>query len=340
MMQSSKQSKNILFTIDYELFLGSKSGSIAKCIIEPTQKLLDIFSLYKVSVIFFIDTTWLIRLKEVAKMHSLAKKDLSTVVHQLQSIIQSGHYIFPHIHPHWLDADYNADINQWQLNAYSKYCFHNINTKQRDTLFSESINLLKEIIEPVKPGYSINGYRAGGWSIQPFEDFVPYFEQYGIKYDFSVLPGKKNISNVQQFDFSDIKTTSPYSFYKDITIQEAGAFTEFPISTIKVPSFTRFLNKIVLKYLWRTNDRYSGDGHSIASETLESDPEVEMLAIELLTIAKLPLYINFIEHNNYMQFIAHPKMFSRHTLNTFNKFMQIIFRKYAVETDFMKICGL
>jgi len=329
--------KNILFTFDYELFLGPKSGSIAKCVIEPTEKLLDIFKIHKTHAIFFVDTTWLIRLKEVAKLHPTAKKDFLTVAYQLQNIITSGHYVFPHIHPHWLDANYLSDTNQWQLNTYSKYRFHNINTEQRDELFTESINLLKELIEPVKQNYIIDGYRAGGWSIQPFEDFAPYFERYGIKYDFSVLPGKKNISNVQQFDFSDITAKAPYSFSTDVAVQGTGAFVEFPISTIKVSSLTRLFNKIVLKYLWRTNDRYSGDGHSIASETSESDPQREMLAIELLTIAKLRLYNNFLARNNFIQFIAHPKMLSRHNISTFERFMKKAFALYTIETDFKKM---
>jgi hypothetical protein len=334
-----QQSKSILFTFDYELFLGSKSGSIAKCVIEPTQKVLDIFSHYKISAIFFIDTTWLLQLKEVAVNHPPAKKDYDIIVIQLQRIAQSRHRVFPHIHPHWLDAVYKTDTNQWQLNNYSKYRFHSLDNNQREQLFTESINLLKDLIAPVKSVYPINGYRAGGWSIQPFEDFKPHFERHGIKYDFSVLPGKKNISGAQQYDFSDINTTIPYSFRNNVSVPGSGSFIEFPISTLSISSFGQFVNKVLLKYLWWTNDRSSGDGRGIVNESSENvaDSNTEMIAIELLTSVKLPQYLNFLAHNNYMQFIAHPKMLSMHNINTFARFIKKAFALYSIETDFEKM---
>src|ERR1700739_3552615 len=103
--------KNILFTFDYELFLGKKSGSVNRCVLEPTQKLLAIFSEYKISgAIFFVDTTWLIRLKEVAFNNSAAKKDFEKIVEQLRDVVSRGHYVFPHLHPHWINASYLPEI--------------------------------------------------------------------------------------------------------------------------------------------------------------------------------------------------------------------------------------
>jgi len=325
--------KNILFTFDYELFLGKQSGSVNRCVLEPTQKLLSIFSEYKISTaIFFVDTTWLIRLKEVAFTNSAAKKDYEKVTEQLREIVSKGHYVFPHLHPHWINASYLTEINQWQLINYSRYRFHSLDKVEREELFDKSIAILKEIL-----GYSYVplAYRAGGWSIQPFEDFEPFFQRYGIKYDFSVLPGSKWISSGQHYDFSDIETTTPYSFSTDVTVQGKGSFMEFPISTITFSATRLLLNRVLLKYLSLTGTNSYGDGNGIMAETVEhADIMGEMVSIELMSLIKLKGYLNFLRKNNYMQFIAHPKMISNHNLRTFSRFLEKGLKKYKLETDF------
>ena len=52
--------KNLLITLDYELYLGELSGSVEKCILEPAEKLRVIFKENKLKkIIFFLDTTYL-----------------------------------------------------------------------------------------------------------------------------------------------------------------------------------------------------------------------------------------------------------------------------------------
>ncbi|HTA81633.1 MAG TPA: hypothetical protein VK783_01775 [Bacteroidia bacterium] len=328
--------KNVLFTFDYELFLGKRSGNVSNCVIDPTNRLLDIFSDFKLSkAIFFVDTIWLMRLKEIILNNVAAKKDFERVVQQLNEIKNKGHYIFPHLHPHWINASYLTDVNQWQLINYSRYRFHNLDKGERETYFKDSIGFLKEILgEEYRP----IAYRAGGWSIQPFEDFEPLFRKYGIKYDLSVLPGNKCISTGQHYDFSDIDLKRPYSFSKDVTVPVNGDFTEFPISTIDVPPYKLLLNKLLLKYLLWTGDRTYGDGQSIVTETVEqSGKKGEMVSVELLNKVKLSLYLKFLEKNNYMHFIAHPKMLTDHNINTFVRFLEKTLKLYIVETDIRKM---
>ena len=54
-----KQKKNFLLTFDYELFLGSQSGTAQNCLIIPTNKLLALLSETKSNAIFFIDILYL-----------------------------------------------------------------------------------------------------------------------------------------------------------------------------------------------------------------------------------------------------------------------------------------
>lgn len=337
-----KQSKNILFTFDYELFLGTTSGIVQKCLIEPTHLILKILEKYNIQhAVFFVDTTYLLRLKR--ENNESCKKDYSLIVNQINKMVNSGHYVFPHIHPHWLDAVYNSEINQWHLNDYSKYRFHNVAAQEREEVFKESIYLLKSIIS--SPNYSPNGYRAGGWSIQPFIDFKDLFLEFNIKYEFSVVKGFKNISKAQYFDFSLCPQKSIYNFEDDPCVEkENGTFTEYTISSLIINTRLYWLSKVWNKYLWKTNQRSMGDGAGIVikdKSSVKNKTDLlgaenrEMVAIELLTKVKLTYYKKFLKKNDYMHFISHPKMFSNHNLKIVEAFLKFACKEYTLQTDFV-----
>ena len=67
--------KKILLTFDYELFLGAKSGSVDNCLIVPTDMLLDVMERHQTKAIFFVDTTYIMRMCEWANSNSLFAKN-------------------------------------------------------------------------------------------------------------------------------------------------------------------------------------------------------------------------------------------------------------------------
>lgn len=334
--------KNILFTFDYELFLGESSGSVLKCMIEPTEKLIAIFDSFQVKhAIFFVDTIYLIRLKEIAKSSAAAKGDYELISKQLQLLIQKGHYIFPHIHPHWADATYNALKNNWVLSSLQKYRFHSISEAEREYQFDQSIKILKEIIQPVNPNYAIDGYRAGGWCIQPFSDFYSHFKKHGIKYDFSVLPGLENKSDAQYYDFEKAPLASIYPFEIDVLLEDlSGSFTQIAISVIPIPKLYQLINKLFNKYLWKTGNRSSGDGIGVVASSFNSSPNKsnkEMVSLELLNSVKLPLYKRFLKENKLIHFISHPKMLTKHNFACLQHFLNFAKAQGFIENDFRKM---
>jgi len=208
-----KNKKNILLTFDHELFLGTKSGSVDYCMIKPTNELQKIFNEFKIQkAIFFLDTTYLSCLKTHSKIRSF-QKDFEKIKSNIHFLLDNGHYIFPHIHPHWLDAKY---INgNWVLKNLKKYTFNACSIKERKKIWEESISILKEF--NVESYHPIDSFRAGGWSIQPFKDYKPFFEKYGILNDFTVLPESYTHSNAQNFDFTSISSNSIYRFEYEVT---------------------------------------------------------------------------------------------------------------------------
>ena len=59
----------IFLTYDYELFFGDPTGSVEKCIIEPTQRLLEIAKRTGARYTFFIDVGYLKQLELFKDSH-------------------------------------------------------------------------------------------------------------------------------------------------------------------------------------------------------------------------------------------------------------------------------
>ena len=342
--------KCLLFTFDYELFLGERSGLVKDCMIDPTEKLLSIFDKYGVTSIFFVDTTYLALLKEKAGTHKKCAEDFKTVALQIQKLIQKKHYVFPHIHPHWKDAKYDPSTNQWSLMDISRYRFHYLTETERAQTFKSSMDVLQEIISPVDASYQINGFRAGGWCLQPFTDFMPYFKEFGIKYDFSVLPLVYQLSSVQYFDFSASPVKPVYYFDDDVVSEMLGGpFIELASSIINISPATRLINKFYLQYLLRikkdhTYSRGEGqlpvhmDGNAASGKGISIlNPSYQPASLETMNAVKMPAYIHYFNENDYLQFVSHPKMLSNHNIETTARFLKKVTKKYDIEYDFVKL---
>jgi hypothetical protein len=270
---------------------------------------------------------------------------------QIQDMVREGHYVFPHIHPHWLDAQYLPDKHEFVLTNVARYRFHNLDLQDRDQVFSDSMHIIEKIIRPVNPDIVINGYRAGGWSIQPFIDLKPYFDKYKIKYDFSVMGGSYQFSNAQYFDFSDAPSKPVYQFNDDIVKEDIeGPFTELTGSVIKVKSYIKLMDKVHRKLLYKfVKDHTYGKGIGQQSKILKDlqprslngfptkDKKHEYIAVEMLSVVKLQSYLEFFREEEYMHFVSHPKMLSNHNLYILDKFLEMVFHDYTIETDFIKI---
>jgi hypothetical protein len=343
-MSDLKQKKKLLLTFDYELFLGKKSGTVLNCMIRPTHEILGILKSQNIKhAIFFVDTSYISRLKEITA--EKAKKDYRLLRDQMVTVLKEGHYIFPHLHPHWKDAVYDETQNEWQLNNMRYYRFHNLSEADRREQFSKSIEEIKSIQSESGIHYEIDAYRAGGWCLQPFSDFKPYFLEHNIKYDFSVLRGEKKSNEHIYYDFGTVPLSQIYHFQNEVDREDPkGAFTEFSISSIQFPENMKFKNKIINKILWYKKDRGFGDGRSastgsdaVVSESPETSGYHEMISVELLNRPKLTVYLKFMERNDYMHFISHPKMLTRHNLKTLRSFLEKVTKRYDLETYYKKM---
>ncbi len=342
-----KIEKTLLFTFDYELFLGKRSGSVLESVITPTQDVLSILDEYKIKAIFFVDTTWLIKLKELSEIYPACKNKLKLISSQLINIVKEGHDVFPHLHPHWKDAVYNIEKDEFNLNNIAKYRINQLSKDEREKLFDESIEILKQIIHPDLPEYEINGFRAGGWSIQPFEDFKSSFQKHGIIYDFSVMPLVYQFTDAQHFDFSTCVKSSIYRFNNKVEEADInGEFIEITSDIIYIEPWRKFIDKFYLKFLYKVmHDSTHLKGIGVNSNVVKSEAKspfginlsnsnYERVSVELLTRIKLSKYKNFIRNQEFVQFVSHPKILSQHNIKMLKCLLKFAYGHYNINSDF------
>lgn len=314
--------KKVIITFDYELFLGQNSGTAHKCIIEPTDIILKLLSKFNAKAIFFIDAVYLLKLKEVNH------KDLILIKDQIRRIIKLGHNVELHIHPQWLDA-YKIDNERWGFKSFNRYRLHSLEDKEIDILFKKSINLLEEIIQKEDKKYEISAFRAGGWSIQPFNAVKKHFIKNKILFDFSVNPGLySNKDSSAYYDFRDAPhDLDCWKFEEDPCAPcKNGKFIEIPVSTLKVKKIDLWKNY----YFYRKNEKEFGDGKSILIKKSKSSIFTKIVKVfNLLKTCYSALSIDGLSHKYFIKFfkkydkknkkyitvVLHPKKLSESGIN-------------------------
>jgi hypothetical protein len=337
--------KLVLFTFDYELFLGTRSGQPKDCILEPTNRLLELLYRRNFKGIFFVDTVYLLQLKKIAECYPQAKEDYNAIIDQLILMSKQGHSIFPHIHPHWLDANYLPEKNEWSLENTRYYRFSSLSFEQRRELFDGSMGLLKSLVSQAGGKIPIDGYRAGGWSIQPLDNFKPFFNQYGIHHEFSVIPGRYQSSDTHYFDFRSAPFDQPvYRFNNDVCLQDdSGIFTEWTISVFPVTNFEKWFDFKIsgLMQRLRVRDKYKGKTveakHKIEGDIYDNENLTHYIAsFEGLNRFRVIRYAQVIKKKRYFQFISHPKLLSNSEFRMVALLFKYLSRDKVMETDFKK----
>lgn len=338
-----KHKKNLLLTFDYELFLGPSSGTAQNCLITPTSKLLEVLTQTHAKAIFFVDILYLYRLKELIKTNSQAKADYDAVQAQIALMAELGHYVYLHVHPHWLDAEYNTASNHWNLNNTSRFAINNLSKEEGYALLKKAYQHLNEIIKNIENVHPIEGYRAGGLFIQPFSLFYDFLKEHHMPYEFSVYPNFTSKSTVCAVDFTSVPHERIYKFEEDCCVKvKDGYFTEYTISEISIAGLNRIINsgqfRINTKLL---KDKPWGDGKGALHIISNNNKRIglngtvrETAAVELMNLWKNKIYFDYLNKHDLLHFLSHPKLISPLNLLALHKFLDKANKRFNVTTDF------
>lgn len=319
---------DIVITFDYELFLGPITGSVDKCLIEPTNAYLDIAEKYNIGYVFFVDVLFLLKAREYIDLYPELKRDYTKVIEQLTFASKSGHNLELHLHPQWYYSTYN--VNGWSLD-FSHYKLSDCPIQDIREMISKGGQLLYEIT-----GVWPKAYRAGGYSFYNNIEVANLFKENGIKYDSSVLMLSKSSGQFQTYDYSGIKNFNSYNFdFENSVRTNNGLFVEYPVSCAFFPHLFYSLKS---KLVTRRNKgllKVFGDGKGVGylkKETLKENKSfLAKLFKKTLIRASLDFYnACFIfdmykrvkrKNSQLLLIIGHPKNATLYSFKILEKFI-------------------
>lgn len=309
----------IFLTYDYELFFGKPTGTVEKCIIEPTNRLREIAAQTKVKFVFFIDVGYLKKLIELKDSNSKVAHEHQLVTQQIETLVDEGHDCQLHIHPHWEDCTHNGE--QWTMNT-NRYKLVDFSDAEIEKIVLGYQAILANVTKK-----TVNIYRAGGWCLQPFSRIKKAFEKAGLKLDSSVFPGGKFTAGNYYYDFSKTPQKSIWNFDDDLCIENSnGQFIEYPISSYKYNALF-FWRLFILGRLKPKMHKPIGDGYPMPSPGLRK----KMLTQGALLSASCDGYFvtklnGVIKQNqakgyNQTVVLGHPKACTQFALKQLEKFI-------------------
>jgi peptidoglycan/xylan/chitin deacetylase (PgdA/CDA1 family) len=246
---------SVYVTFDYELFFGPHAGSVEACILSPTTRLISLAEQYGVRFTFFVDAGMLCAMRANLHHSDALKAQYQAITSQIAELDRLGHAVQLHIHPHWEDAVLEG--NSWRFDVTRYRIDHFSEADAGGLIRRYHVELQSHIKKP------LTAFRAGGWCIQPFENFRSAFEALGITTDSSLYANGHMNTYSHQFDFRGMPTDQRWRFSTDPMMKDAaGAFIEIPIAATAYSQF--FYAKMLLNRLFK-NTKYAvlGDGRAI-----------------------------------------------------------------------------
>ena len=318
--------KTLYLTLDYELFFGDVTGSVLDTMINPTNKLVKLLKPFEGKVTIFWDICHFVCAKNYYSQFPELVQDNQLIEAQLISLLEAGHDVQFHFHPHWIYSRYE---NGWICNR-SYYAPENFKTKNEKAMlhevFQNCVREIEDIYTKSKRKWGIRIYRAGGWQIEPFVLIREMLEASQIFVDSSVMPGAIRNEPPITYRF-DSKNHVPYKFSNAVNISDPdGLFTEVPINQVPYNAFHKLLFKIInlMKYGGRYLDTIS------AGSTIVSDDNNNKYLINIKQ-SKIPISIenqSFLLANhgiaeipNNSVSISHPKSINEMNLIQFKEYL-------------------
>lgn len=312
---------NILITLDYELFFGSRVGTLQNCILTPTSKLVKILEKHHVKATFFVDSGYLVKLQELKEQFPLLEKEYQAISSQIKALDNDGHSIQLHIHPHWEESTF--DGKNWIMNT-QKYRLHHFSELEIEDILFRYKKALTDIV-----GDKIFAHRAGGWCMQPFDKLKNAFKKHHIWLDSTVFENGRNKSQTHYFDFRDSPKKTEWNF-EDNPLKEtaSGFFKEIPISAYRLsPLF--FWKLVYFKKFGGAIHQTFGDGSPAGGSNID---KLRMLTRHTHSVVSMDgykssflekAYQSFLKKNDCKNFviIGHPKSMSEYSLKKLEKFI-------------------
>ncbi len=323
----------LLLTFDYELYFGENYFSESKVLFETTIKLLEIAKKHNVKLVFFVDIVSIIGYR-----NNNRKEYIKNFKEQIKYIKSMGHDMQMHFHPHWIDSKYDDNTKKWN-HKYDNWSYSNLinnfGLDKANNIFSEAHELFIEVT-----GYKPIAFRAGGYSIQPYQkELLDLLMEFNYKFDSSIVPYRKFISDAQVFNFLECENLN-YWNCKDSSFLSQGIsnIIEIPLLSVKKNLFNNsyfmFL-RILNKFSKRIKFKRRGKGATLKPKEFKNNSlsfSFDMVSNKDKKLIKFitKQYIKQYKHQDiiYLNILSHPKAIFDESLNVVEWYIQYMKKEY------------
>ncbi|MEO5327736.1 MAG: hypothetical protein H7829_05770 [Magnetococcus sp. THC-1_WYH] len=191
----------LLPSADYEVYLGANHDREEAVLIEPTNRLLEMYESLGLRTTLFCDVACIWRYREWGREETASRME-----RQMIDAIVRGHDVQAHLHPHWLKTDW---IEGRYLFSPEDYLLGTLDADETrcqimvEQLLQRVVTYLHGLLQPVDPEYRCIAFRAGGYGLQPRENMVlAALIKAGFVIDSSIIPGFIYHSGTHRVDFS------------------------------------------------------------------------------------------------------------------------------------------
>jgi hypothetical protein len=307
----------ILYSADYELYLGENFLPEVEVLVEPTTALLAACERMRVPLTLFCDVACLWRYREDGD-----DSFPDAVEAQLKSALGRGHDVQAHIHPHWLHAQ--RESGRWHA-PLDTFVIGELDDPA--PILARAKAYLEELLQPVDPSYSCIAFRAGCYGIQPgFQRVFAALRETGYEVDSSIVPGLVLRNPISQVDFRGWRWPEKSGLVYDVY--------EVPIATARFgppDAFVRRLDRPAPRELrGRTIQAASGAKAPLLSGLFRLYPlELEADARRLEKITRR--YLRRVGKDVEFALSCHPKAVGEPELDALAAYHDWLDRQYDVE---------
>ncbi len=313
--------QQLLISLDYELFFGNRVGTVERCMIKPTNAILEVVQRHGMKISMFVDAGFLVCMRKNINKSPQVASDYNRIQQQLQSMKDAGHDIQLHIHPHWEDSYHDGE--SWRVDT-ARYKLHDFSAEEIASIVRRYKAELVDIV-----GDSIFSYRAGGWCLQPFDRIAKPLKDEGVWLDSTVFAGGKSEDASRWFDFSTAPKQSWWRFNNNPLLEDnKGYFVEVPISSCRVTPLL-FWKMLVIKKLMKGQHQIFGDGGAMKANwqyylrllTRSSHSVVSIDGLKASMLQKAWERHEQSGSSNIFNIMGHPKSVTHYSLHKLDQFL-------------------
>jgi hypothetical protein len=223
-----------VFTVDYEIY-GNGEGSLRELVLEPAERLKEIFRKHGARFVVFPDVAEL----EMIEAHA-ADPMIGSIKAQLNGLQKDGFELGLHIHPWWYNA--RRENGTWVLDQ-REYNLCTQPVERINEIVDRAIGYLRKLAGA--PGFAPLSFRAGHLLFQPTQPLGDILAARGVRLDSSVYKG--GLWRRHKLDYRRAPKRAYYwGFRGDVTIPDSqGVLLEIPIFTRQAPVWRLLTTKRV-----------------------------------------------------------------------------------------------